>query len=672
MFENKKNLRAFVVMAVLMVALILNGLFTLGSTRNNPTSAWTSSPSEAYTNGGKVDYFESYVVLEVTTKDADGKDINVTGKDGTGTLLNVWINVGKIYSSVEKNTATIGIWQSSSTSTVDDDKSGLTTNNTKITINKGVNQAKGQNQYSWKMVEVTKNLKYWKVYTKDMLDINEIVITNKDGVRLPAKVVGASHWTSDDNREYLVVEKLEKIEGVTCLNIVDEPNSLKANSSLKKKYNFTTAEADVVNTALSLGNGDGIFVDQNSGVLGLELATLGLAVFGINPLGVRVIPYLFFLLTVCLIFVFARKLFGDSDLGLVATVAYVLLGLGMSVGSLGAVNTIAVFFALLSVYFAYNYYEMISNYVFTKKHTFKSGKTQVLAPILLSAFAFALGFTVDPTTAFALPALVAIAVLSILKAKKIRVYNDGIAEFEDEKVRNASQFKINAIVAPIVMLVALVLFSLLFTVIFYLIVSDVFMSFYGVDGVMKAISAHLKTATWGVEGAKGSIIGWIAGGGSTAIFNSTSGTVYASMNVAVQFVALVSFLCSTVYVVMNFFKKKTAEEKRVFRAIYTPYFVLVAGFIFSWIMFAFVKGAIVTDYLLASVFMTCFIPLGAKIFKTVDAPVCNKQGAMMQSTLMYLIVFVACVIFFGLGYVMFAGIEVGEIASSILFKWWLF
>jgi hypothetical protein len=89
-------------------------------------------------------------------------------------------------------------------------------------------------------------------------------------------------------------------------------------------------------------------------------------------------------------------------------------------------------------------------------------------------------------------------------------------------------------------------------------------------------------------------------------------------------------------------------------------------------MFAFVKGAVITDYLLASVFMTCFIPLGAKIFKTMDAPVCKKECSIMQSTLMYLIALIVCVIFFGLGYVMFAGIEVGEIASSILFKWWLF
>ena len=89
-------------------------------------------------------------------------------------------------------------------------------------------------------------------------------------------------------------------------------------------------------------------------------------------------------------------------------------------------------------------------------------------------------------------------------------------------------------------------------------------------------------------------------------------------------------------------------------------------------MFAFVKGALIYDYLLASVFMTYFVPLGIKLFKNHDGPVCTKNCAMKQSTLLYLIATVVCVVFFAIGYVMFAGIEVSEIAANILYKWWLF
>ena len=232
MFENKKNLRAFIVLTVIMLALIVNGIFTLGSTRNNPETAWSTLPGKYSNESG---YIDDYVVLKVSDE-IDGEAISTSGVDGSGSLTKVWLNVGKITDdNTEDGFAVISIWPKSS-DTFDD--SPLASSVTTAKIKKGVDAKNEQYQYNWYMVEVNKYFDYWKIYTKDTIQINEIVFTNKDNVILPVEIQGANQWVSETKMDYVLKDNLP--EDASTFNLIDEQNMLKKDTPLTKKYNFTT------------------------------------------------------------------------------------------------------------------------------------------------------------------------------------------------------------------------------------------------------------------------------------------------------------------------------------------------------------------------------------------------------------------------------------------------
>ena len=460
MFNNKKGLRAFIVMCVLMVALIVNGIFTLGSTRNNPITSWQSHTVNVAVDAGEY----SYVVLHV-------EDGDISLSDGaSGKVVYMWLNIGAVQqTSLKPDCATIKVANK-------DSKTGwdTTTLNTVIEIKKGVDTSAEQYQYSWYKHEFTftSSFKhYWKVATQDSLQINEIVFTNKDGEVLTTTLFGANVREISASGKYYTYKFYEAADlskDSTAGNICDEQETFQQFSNMSKKYNFTKAEASLVNAGLSILNGDNLYVDKTVGALGVELVTLGMSVFGVNTLGVRIIPYIFFILTVVLLFAFGRRLFGDSDMGILFAVFYLLAGLGLSVASAGGVIVVAVFFAVLALFFMHMFYTSISNYIFSKtKHSFRSGTTAIWVPVILSAFAFALAVNCSPVVLFSLPAVIAIFVFGVIRAKKVAAYNASIAEFEDEKVKNEKQFRTNTIGSTIIFVLSYFLFVFTLTILFY-------------------------------------------------------------------------------------------------------------------------------------------------------------------------------------------------------------
>ena len=232
----------------------------------------------------------------------------------------------------------------------------------------------------------------------------------------------------------------------------------------------------------------------------------------------------------------------------------------------------------------------------------------------------------------------------------------------------------NAIGAPVVFALSVIAITTLFVLLFYGIVGNIYTAYYSAGSLLGAFGAHVKASLFGVAGEKGEFIKWIVGSGSAEIFNGAQSSVFVAMNVAVQCIALISFISLTAYVVKGLIcKKKTSEEKKAFKGVATNYAILTVGFIFSWLMFAFAKGAFIADYLLASVFMVGFIPLGINCFKQFDSPVLIKGDKnVMQSTVLTWVVVILSAVFFALGYVMFTGIEIPAVAAKILYGWWLF
>ena len=665
---NRKTTRAIIVLCALFALLLVNGVFTLGSTRNNPSSAWVTQPGIADRT-----YFEDSVVLQVSTKDDAGNAISTTDEDGE-TSVHIWVNVGKI---AKANTSEgYGVitarWKSNS-----DFSEYTSSNEYKINIKKGVDRSSDQYQYGWYDTKVTRIYTYCQIATKDILEINEVVFTNDDGVILPAKVVKANAWVTDSKAEMTDAEKLPK--GHTALNIANEQASFHEFSSMAKKFNFTTGESAVVNTALTIFNTDGKYIDKTTGALGIELITVGLSAFGINTLGVRIIPYIFFVLTIGLLFAFGRRLFDDTDAGVIFAVLYALFGLGLSVGSLGSATHIAVFFAVLSVYCMYSFYKGVNRFIFTEeKKSFAFGRFSLWVPIILSALAFALAINVKTYALFALPAVIALFALGIIRTYKIYKHNLALASFEDEKINAAKQFNVNFTGAIVIFALSFMLVTYIMYVIFYGILGTIYISHYGVKNLFYAIVANLKGSLFVKEGEASTFYKWLIGGGGTVIYSGAtaegrSTDVYLAMNVAVQLISLCSLIFTTVVMCIGKFGKNCRTElKAAVKAVSPAYITIAAGWLFCWVMFAFVKGATVAEYTLASAFAVGFIVIAYKLLRVSDIRLfASKGNGIALSTFALCITLCLALIFFGIGYVMFVGIETSSVAANILYGWWL-
>ncbi|MBP5308691.1 MAG: hypothetical protein J6Z34_06120 [Clostridia bacterium] len=671
MFTNKKNLRAFIVLTAVFLALIVNGLFTLGSVKNTPTSAWKSEPGVA----GNSTYFPSSVILEVTATDENGNTLKTVDEDDK-TLIHAWVHVGKISKSNIKPGYGVISFQWNSTGNF---LSTITSNTFTVEVQSGVDSAADQHQYGWYETPMTKFYRYCKISTNDIIDLNEVVFTNDYGEMLSVKLYGATEWKNGSFDPENVVLANDLSEASTAGKIIDEQKLFKEYSSMTKKYNFTSDEAKVVNAALTSFGGEGSFVNKNVGPFGVELVAVGLAVFGINTLGVRIVPYLFFILTVALLFALGRRIFKDTDAGLILSVLYVLSGLGLSVGSVGSVVSIGVFFAVLSVYFMYAFYDGVKEYYFTKeKRSFTVGATTLFVPILLSALAFSFAFGVSVAMSFVLPAVITIFAAGTVKIVKVHKYNASLVQFEDEKVRNDRQYKVNIIGSAISFVGSFAVLTFLFTVLFYGILGATYTTYYNTDNLLSAISLNMKGSLFVKDGAPaGTFPKWLAGGGSAIVYTGNGsgafGDVYIGMNVIAQFISLTAFLFTTFVVIAGkCFKDASPELIQAAKTYFTEYLILSAGWVCSWILFAFVKGNTVSDYLLPSIFAAGLTVLCYKMLSVWDQKLFTVKGKAVTLSSAFIVCSLAlCALFFVLGYAVFAGIEVSSVAASILFRWWL-
>ncbi|MEG2988800.1 MAG: phospholipid carrier-dependent glycosyltransferase [Oscillospiraceae bacterium] len=100
--------------------------------------------------------------------------------------------------------------------------------------------------------------------------------------------------------------------------------------------------------------------------LGKLILSIGIALFGMNPFGWRVMGTLFGVLMVPLLYVFIKNLFGKTPLALCGTALFAFDFMHLTQTRIATIDTYAVFFILASYFFLYRY--------FTGKTVGKNGK----------------------------------------------------------------------------------------------------------------------------------------------------------------------------------------------------------------------------------------------------------------------------------------------------------
>ncbi len=136
--------------------------------------------------------------------------------------------------------------------------------------------------------------------------------------------------------------------------------------------------------------------------LGKILISLGIAVFGMNPFGWRVVVALFGILMVPLIYLFAKRLSGDVFTSFATALLLVFDCMHFALSRIGTIDIIAGFFILLMYYWMYRYMEADSAYRKTKRSasdSFQPG--EVCLPLALSGAAMACGIATKWTGIYA-------------------------------------------------------------------------------------------------------------------------------------------------------------------------------------------------------------------------------------------------------------------------------
>lgn len=144
--------------------------------------------------------------------------------------------------------------------------------------------------------------------------------------------------------------------------------------------------------------------------LGKILISLGIALFGMTPFGMRFMPAVFGILMVPLIYLFAKRLFKNTFCATATTFLLVFDCMHFTLSRIATIDIFEAFFILLMYYFMYRYIE--------EDTVYRRGKLpprQVLTPLALCGISMGLGIAAKWTGVYAGIGLAAIFLLHTVR-----------------------------------------------------------------------------------------------------------------------------------------------------------------------------------------------------------------------------------------------------------------
>jgi predicted membrane-bound dolichyl-phosphate-mannose-protein mannosyltransferase len=202
--------------------------------------------------------------------------------------------------------------------------------------------ADGGNIYCWNGViadgKITSSDRVFIEVASGSLRISEIVLVSKDG--------GIIYFEAD------AVTDLSG--GQNALAAFDEQNLLPKSNSLMTDMYFD--EIYHARTAFEQINGFEIY-EWTHPPLGKTIISLGIRLFGMNPFGWRFMSALFGCLIVPLIYLFGKKLFGSTLYAALLALFISFDGLHLTLSRIATLDSIAVFFMVLTYYFMLCFYK---------------------------------------------------------------------------------------------------------------------------------------------------------------------------------------------------------------------------------------------------------------------------------------------------------------------------
>ncbi|MDE6274359.1 MAG: glycosyltransferase family 39 protein, partial [Clostridiales bacterium] len=187
--------------------------------------------------------------------------------------------------------------------------------------------------------------KYELAVTEGNLLINEIVFVANDDTVIPVTV----------NREFSTGIDVKAAEA--CIDSQSVPSL--AQSSF---FRYGEEEVNELMTISEMKQGsvysdkDVYHAERTYNALGVDMVALGVAIFGVSPFGLRVIPFLASF-GILLFGYFTVKLYTQSDkAAFIFACLYALCGLSLGLGRLGTPLTVGLYFFAAALYFTSRFF----------------------------------------------------------------------------------------------------------------------------------------------------------------------------------------------------------------------------------------------------------------------------------------------------------------------------
>ena len=567
----------------LLAALAISAGFTLGSLR---------APHRYWQADNKLVNEPASAIVKIKLAETNGEKVP---------LSEIWVNFGAVDVPADE-TAKVKFWYSTSSTTENWYSSTLGEAEVPAAAEGGL--------YRWVKMKSDFNLstfyEYIKITSETDLVINEVAFVDKNGDLVEISVENPDMVTDEDGKA--TDRPVRHNQSAIC----DEQSSFFVKEN---RVNALSArESVLVTSAWNMLKGKGFTLDETAPPLAQMLIAAGVAVFGATTLGARVVPFLFGLGVVALLFLFGRRLLKSDWYGLLFSGLFVLSGLGLAMMLTASVHMIATFFVLLAFYFLYEFWQ----YGVDSAHKFAS-----VVPVVLSGIFFALALVSDLASVYALAGLACVFAFVLIRQYKAYRARAAKAERAEGKTAEKAVYTDKLFTSLIAFVAAYGFGVFVMIILSYGIVFKTYGLFYGTKNLFKVIGESLsgmlgRTPASGAGNAANAF-GWLVNFRAETLFPSSAGegltnAAYAMSNIALLVLSLACFLYVTVYMISSLAAKSklTAAESEYYRAIRRPYLLLLAGFLSAFLFYAFRVRAGVTAFLLADCFYIGFIVLAAK------------------------------------------------------------
>lgn len=214
------------------------------------------------------------------------------------------------------------------------------------------------------LIEASDNLENWEEVTtiqehlflfswiKEDVDIQDkryIRVTGLD----PYISMNEIAFKLKGEKEFSKVEVLES-DHSTGENLIDEPEEVLLEPTQANGIFFD--EIYHARTAYEMEN-DYELYEVTHPVLGKEIISIGIAIFGMNPFGWRFMGVIFGILMIPILYNFIKQMFKKTSVCFVGTFLFTFDFMHFVMSRIATIDTYAVIFTMLIYYFMYRYYQ---------------------------------------------------------------------------------------------------------------------------------------------------------------------------------------------------------------------------------------------------------------------------------------------------------------------------